>query len=354
MGGASFGGDDFRNSLKAYLEHNVYAFSGAKSFEMLQQFNKFLLDENGDVRPFAAFEKECQTIDVLYNKTYLAAEYDNAIASAQMAEKWEGLKAFKYLEYRTVGDDRVRPEHAVLDKLIAASTDPIWNRIYPPNAWRCRCTVVPAADTDTPTDRTEARNLEKSADIQPYFKINVGKSKVIYKDTHPYFKNTPYGKIKELDAEKNYGMRSIAQIYKTEDLPPIDYATSKPDALHWWMEQTGGNVRGVFDVKSADGLTVRFDNDFRNHVLEQNTDERFKILHKAPEVLKNPDEIWSRMVNGKPSLTYIKYYDKSPIIVQVDADGTVRSSTMVEMQHGNKINTAEMIKMRKGVLKFKQ
>lgn len=321
---------------------------------MLEQFNRFLLDDNGEIRPFAEFARECDTIDVLYNKTYLQAEYNNAIASAQMAEKWQGLQAFKYLEYRTVGDDRVRPEHAQLDGLILKSTDPLWNRIYPPNAWNCRCTVIPAADTDTPTDRDHAKDLERSADIQPYFKGNVGKEKVIYKAGHPYFKHGRYGKLKELDAEKNYGMPGIDKIYAKGDFPPISYMKDKASGLDWWMQQTGGKVRGSFDVTAADGVTVRFDNAFRNHVLEQNRDDRYRILNKAPDVLKNPDEIWSNMVKGKPSLTYIKYYDKAPVVVHVDADGTVRGSTMVEMQHNGKINTAEMIKIRKGILKFKQ
>ena len=39
--------------------------------------------------------------------------------------------------YVTVGDDRVRPEHAALDGTTAPKDDPIWNTIYPPNGWAC-------------------------------------------------------------------------------------------------------------------------------------------------------------------------------------------------------------------------
>jgi hypothetical protein len=321
---------------------------------MLEQFNKFLLDDKGEIRSFADFARQCDTVDVLYNKTYLEAEYETAIASAQMAEKWEGLSKFKLLEFSTTGGENVCPICGGFDRMIIASNDPILNRICPPLHFKCHCTLIPAAESDTLTPRDHIKDVELAAGIKPYFKNNPGKSKVIYKEDHPYFKNGRYGKLKELDAEKNYGMPGVAQIYKMGDFPPINYTADKTSALEWWMQQTGGDVRGSFDIEAADGITVRFDNAFRNHVLEQNADDRYMILSKATDVIKAPDEIWSRIVKGKPSLTYIKYYDKSPIVVQVDAHGTVRSSTMVEMQHGKKINIAEMIKLRKGILKFKQ
>lgn len=39
--------------------------------------------------------------------------------------------------YATVGDDRVRPEHARLDGLTRPKDDPIWKTIWPPNGWNC-------------------------------------------------------------------------------------------------------------------------------------------------------------------------------------------------------------------------
>ena len=45
-------------------------------------------------------------------------------------------------EYLTVGDDRVRPNHAALEGFRAAKDDPVWSRIMPPNGYNCRCTVV--------------------------------------------------------------------------------------------------------------------------------------------------------------------------------------------------------------------
>jgi len=46
-------------------------------------------------------------------------------------------------KYVTTGDERVRPEHAVLEGVMLPKDDPFWKRYYPPNGWSCRCQVIP-------------------------------------------------------------------------------------------------------------------------------------------------------------------------------------------------------------------
>jgi SPP1 gp7 family putative phage head morphogenesis protein len=59
-------------------------------------------------------------------------------------------EALPYWQFWTVGDDRVRPEHRVLDLFTAKAIDPVWRKIYPPCGWGCRCSVVPLVATDAP------------------------------------------------------------------------------------------------------------------------------------------------------------------------------------------------------------
>jgi SPP1 gp7 family putative phage head morphogenesis protein len=49
-------------------------------------------------------------------------------------------------QYSTVGDDRVRPEHAVLDEVVAPKDHPFWDKWWPPNGWNCRCEVIELYD----------------------------------------------------------------------------------------------------------------------------------------------------------------------------------------------------------------
>lgn len=57
-----------------------------------------------------------------------------------MAAKWEKFEedGDRYnLQYRTAGDDKVRPEHAALNGVTLPMSDPFWESYYPPNGWNC-------------------------------------------------------------------------------------------------------------------------------------------------------------------------------------------------------------------------
>ncbi len=44
--------------------------------------------------------------------------------------------------YYTVGDDRVREEHAGFDGVTLPKEDPFWDANFPPNGWNCRCIAI--------------------------------------------------------------------------------------------------------------------------------------------------------------------------------------------------------------------
>lgn len=172
------------NKTVQQLRQNIYQFSAAKTFQQLQHFNSLLVDENGKERSFSSFKNAVLTVHPKYNVNYLQAEYQTAKASAQMARKWQTFERnrdrFPYLKYKTVGDEHVRDDHQKLHNFTAHIDDPIWNKIYPPNDWRCRCYVV----------QTNQASDEPAPDISfidPEFSINVGKTGVIFSPEHPYF-----------------------------------------------------------------------------------------------------------------------------------------------------------------------
>jgi SPP1 gp7 family putative phage head morphogenesis protein len=68
-------------------------------------------------------------------------------------------------EYVTVGDNRVRPEHEILDGTRRRADDPFWEKFWPPNGWSCRCQAVAiyddeATQTKVPKDATVDEGFE--------------------------------------------------------------------------------------------------------------------------------------------------------------------------------------------------
>lgn len=346
--GSSFAFDDYRNGLLEHFQQNIYAFSGAKSLTAINLYNKFLTDDTGNIISREAFRNKVLEVDPIFSINHLFTERQDAIATAQMADLWQTLKNYPALQYSTAGDKRVRPEHAVYDKMIIATNDPLLDKIIPVKDHGCRCTMLPAPSNAIPTDREAVSRIANGLNTKPYFKGNPGKTKVIYADDHPYYQNGN-GKVTDLQAERNYGMRSVKQIYDLNDLPVISYMPNKDAADTWWL-QKAGSVRGSFDVKAPTGINVRFDNNYRNHVLNDNPDDRHRFLHKSAEVVTNPDEVWSVKNKGILETRYIKYYDDFPVVVKSNDKGAF---TMFQCEKAGTINVDSLKQQRRGQLLYK-
>lgn len=184
---------EMSETMRNRLKESDYIFSGIKTFHELNEAFPSLLDENGNRKSFNQFLNDVQGIDSTYNKAYLSAEYNHAQAAAEMAAKWEEFEedGDEYnLQYRTAGDDKVRPEHAALHGVTLPMSDPFWDEYYPPNGWNCRCTVVQVLKDKYPaTDRGEALRRGQEAlakDTKGIFHFNPGKQAKTFPDYNAY------------------------------------------------------------------------------------------------------------------------------------------------------------------------
>lgn len=69
-------------------------------------------------------------------------------------------------EYVTVGDSRVRDEHAAMDRTVLPKDDPFWRVAFPPNGWNCRCQAVPIFE------RTRVRRPSSGWEVAPGFNFD--------------------------------------------------------------------------------------------------------------------------------------------------------------------------------------
>ena len=181
------------DKMRERLTRSNYIFSGIKTFHELNEAFPSLIDEDGNRKPFERFLNDVRKIDETYNANYLHAEYNFVQASAEMAAKWEQYSedGDRYLlQYRTAHDDKVRPEHAALDRITLPMSDPFWESYYPPNGWNCRCTVVQVRRgkyEETPHNEAMSRGEEVlNGEKLSIFRFNSGKQGKTMPDYNPY------------------------------------------------------------------------------------------------------------------------------------------------------------------------
>lgn len=176
------------------LRESAGVFSGFKTFHEMKEAASLLLDEKGGLKPFELFSNDVQKINDSYNRHYLKTEYSFAVQSAQMAARWEVQQddgGGRYLlQYRTAGDKKVRPAHREMEGITLPSSDPFWDKYYPPNGYGCRCTVAKVRASKYPaTDSAKAMKAGDDATAGKYaemFRFNPGKQRAAYPAYNSY------------------------------------------------------------------------------------------------------------------------------------------------------------------------
>ena len=175
------------------LTDNIYQFSGAKTYQQVRHMTAMMADKELKSN-FYKFKEAVKPMFHDYNEAYLQAEYQTAKASARSAADWKRIEAeadvLPLLKYQTVGDGRVRPTHRELDNIVRPYNDKFWTNYYPPNGWRCRCTVIQLADGEE--EITNLQGWLKPNDVPEEFMMNAGIDGYVFKyegkGRHPYFK----------------------------------------------------------------------------------------------------------------------------------------------------------------------
>jgi SPP1 gp7 family putative phage head morphogenesis protein len=78
--------------------------------------------------------------------------FDVNMRASYGAGKWERIQRTKSkrpnLRYFSVRDGRTRPQHRAWHGIVLPVDHEFWKSHYPPNGWRCRCTVQQLSDRD--------------------------------------------------------------------------------------------------------------------------------------------------------------------------------------------------------------
>lgn len=116
------------------------------SLEQIETVMKAVNKSIADGSTFNDFKKLVAENEITLPESYLDNVFRTNIQSAYAHGRWQQQQRNKaarpYLMYSAIDDSRVRPTHLAMNRIIRHIDDPFWLIWYPPNGFRCRCTVI--------------------------------------------------------------------------------------------------------------------------------------------------------------------------------------------------------------------
>jgi SPP1 gp7 family putative phage head morphogenesis protein len=193
-----FDSPDF--GMLKHLKEDVFHFSAAKNYTQLRQLSQALLNDKGQLRTFSEFKEAAHGINQDHVDRWLKAEYEQAVASSQMAATWTKVKddekELPLLKFDAINDNRTSPVCKELDGVTRPVNDTFWQIYYPPNHWGCRSDVQQLAHGQiTPTER-----IITPDNMPAIFKTNLAEKGLAFPPSHPYYIGNP-NQVKEQATE---------------------------------------------------------------------------------------------------------------------------------------------------------
>jgi SPP1 gp7 family putative phage head morphogenesis protein len=178
-------------AMLKHLQQNVFHFSAAKNYTQLKQLSQALINDKGQLRTFNEFKEAAHVINQTHVDKWLKAEYEQCVASSQMASTWtkikEDEKELPLLKFDAVNDNRTTPVCKDLDGVVKPINDTFWQIYYPPNHWGCRSDVQQLAHGQiTPTEK-----IITPENMPAMFKTNLAEKGLAFPPSHPYYIGNP-------------------------------------------------------------------------------------------------------------------------------------------------------------------
>lgn len=329
------------HAMQTAMEINLFQFSAAKTLAELQELNR-LFRESKDFRDF---ERRAAEVCEQFNRRWQQTEYATAQAVAEEASNYRrlrrGVKTMPFWEYFTARDELVRPTHRLLDGVILPANDPRWDKIYPPNGWNCRCTVVgrtrnQAREVDTEQMRRrvdayfETSEWKKAA--AQGWGVNRALRGEVFAQNQFYIRRFQDKASKTLGAlyYNDWGLESFGKRLAAAKIPMPVYEGT---ASEWYDTHR--------TLKDYMGREVMMDEKvFATHTSKKYAKTRVPLLGCIGDVLSSPDEVWLNDYTDEfKNLNFIKFYEGKVInvICEVTEDLEYRITTWFEIVQNPKL-----------------
>lgn len=293
--------------------------------------------------------------------------YDTNLRTAHAAGQWSKIMdsakdeqaygATLHLQYLTVGDERVRPQHREWNKTILPADHPYWNTHYPPNGWGCRCTVRTLTERDL---QRQGLKPTQAPALNPTERINTGTGEVYgfvpegidvgwdYNVGKSWLRHDQAGHLPDCNGADHArgaqkfvcpkpGQRTWADLGRPalKDVPQglilpappmLPAPASREEALGMFRAALGMTGRRTRKLETPGGLVVLHDN-----LLEHLTQDlkRARFAAYVMESLRNPYEVWAAEYPDGIRRHYITLFQQPErkrvalAVTRINTDGSV-------------------------------
>ncbi len=315
-------------------------------------------------------------------KTILRTNMQTAYAAGRWHRQRETIEARPYWQYIAIDDGSTRQSHRRLNGLVFRADDPIWEKIYPPNGFNCRCRVRALTDREvrrlglkviespkirSVTDRIgldkrtgedirrpgariswadPATGENRSFRPDPGWSYNPGRGSLAWSPPQAGAKAVP-----GLRTWIDEGRPPAADLPRADPPPLLPRAKTQHEAL-----VTLESALGIDDanprrrIRTPVGEDVLLRQGRLDHVVQKFGDHRERYANRIIPTLVEPDEVWrTEYDDGTFRKRYIKVFSgrgRHALSVVTDMDATVLYNFIAPMDN-NAIN-----KQRKGALLY--
>ncbi|CAA0245265.1 Phage head morphogenesis domain protein [Tenacibaculum maritimum] len=313
------------------MEYNIFEFAASKTEARLASMTELLIDkEKQKLREFNEFKKLAEEKVKKLNTNYLLTEYNHTVAVGQNSAAFVRFMAEKdtvtnLVQYRTVGDNKVRHAHKVLDGLVFDLNDKEAMDLLAPNGHGCRCEFVQYFGNIKPISGKRAKELLRESDPKfkgSSFEVNRADLAQVFTKKEFYTKGKNFAKFFQKLTFDTYGLKAFKNFKASLNKVSIDKTITKDNA-HELFKKSGTITKGKTKqdyVGFSDYLKRKMiltKDVFKKHV----ADDKFGLYPLVKQALKAPDEVWYyEHTKDVFKSRYVSFFKDGILVIDADLD----------------------------------
>ena len=315
------------NIMLQNFQVEAFTVAGVMSYELEEKLKQLALDLQEGNHPLAKGEKDIKKIWIAeaqnliaeyvpvegmpppnYLNTNLRTSMQSSYHAAQYVRLQDDAVRDLYpaYQYKTLADNRVRESHMRLHDTIWRNDDPVWDKIWPPNGWNCRCYIKPLNVTEMDNSAVEPKtspekvnDVVKEGGVEKDFQRNPGQLRSIWgKWLDTNLSGKDYEEITNAIVEAEYKMPAWEEF---EELL-MQNAAEYPEDIELTKEnwkKLFGSFPGKADTPIGEFV---FADDFYAQLESRDTD---KHLNLVKPTLTKPDFVF---VDNKSGTLFVKVF----------------------------------------------